>query len=95
MPVPGGEITTTELWQQPVDVNEATKCSECQGPLALTTDEYDPTVLYKRVHSIDCSNNPELVEDSTIYMDITLPTESEKVITIQEAIAEIKKEAAE
>jgi hypothetical protein len=46
------------------DVNSATKCAECQGPLALPTDftkkSYDPTVLYKRVHSIYCSNNPEL-----------------------------------
>ena len=51
MPVPGGEITTTELWQAPVE----------------------ETV-------------EEVVEDSIIYMDIELPTESEKVPTIGEMI---------
>lgn len=65
MPVPGGEITTTELWQQPVeDVNKSTYCDECQGPLALPdNEEYDPTKLYSRVHSVTCSNSPEDEDD--------------------------------
>ena len=51
MPVPGGEITTTETWLSPAE----------------------PVV-------------EEVVEDSIIYMDIELPTESEKVPTIGEMI---------
>jgi len=58
MPVPGGEITTTELWQAPVD-----------------------------------QELPEVVEDSIIYMDIELPTESEKVPTIGEMIKLVKEDA--
>jgi hypothetical protein len=39
----------------PMDINKTTYCNECQGPLALTSEEYDPTKLYTRIHSIHCS----------------------------------------
>jgi hypothetical protein len=46
------------------DVNAATYCNECQGPLVIpTVSDYDPTILYKRLHSIHCSNHP-LIEDN-------------------------------
>jgi hypothetical protein len=38
------------------DINKSTYCDECQGPLALTNKQYNPTKLYTRIHSIDCSN---------------------------------------
>jgi hypothetical protein len=57
MPVPGGEITTSEIFVPVVeDVNKSTYCDECQGPLALPdNEEYDSTRLYTRVHSVTCS----------------------------------------
>ena len=56
MPVPEGNITTTEILQPVEDVNKSTYCDECQGPLALSDNEqYDPTKLYTRVHSVTCS----------------------------------------
>lgn len=58
MPIPGGEITGSSIWTAEstpapvVDVNLATRC-ECGGPLDYVGD-YDPTVLYKRIHTPDC-----------------------------------------
>jgi hypothetical protein len=39
-----------------IDINKTTYCNECQGPLALPNEKYDPTKLYTRIHSIHCSN---------------------------------------
>jgi len=37
------------------DINDSTYCDECQGPLAIPSDEdYDSTILYKRIHSVHC-----------------------------------------
>lgn len=71
MPVPGGEITNSSIWtgdasvQEAADVNLATRCV-CGGALDYT-GEYDPTVLYKRIHHDGCPvTDTEVVEDSTI-----------------------------
>lgn len=67
MPVPGGDITGSSIWTgeaapaEVVDVNLATRC-ECGGPLDYTGD-YDPTVLYERLHTADCSKKAPTKSD--------------------------------
>ena len=37
-------------------INDSTYCDDCQGPLAIPSDEdYDLTKLYKRIHSVHCA----------------------------------------